>query len=173
MQFPATITFAWVSLAFCAAAQADWPQFRGNNSDGMGTGSPPVHFGPDENLQWKTPLLPGHSSPCIAGDLIFVTTYQEETRTLAVVCLDRISGKVRWTRAIEVDAIEEGHPSFNPASSSPCCDGERVVAYFGSYGLVCFDLNGDRLWDKKLPLTKSFGGNATSPMIAGDNVILY
>ncbi|MGB7346853.1 MAG: PQQ-binding-like beta-propeller repeat protein, partial [Pirellulaceae bacterium] len=42
-----------------------------------------------------------------------------------------------------------------------------------SYGLVCFDLNGDRLWDKKLPLTKSFGGNATSPMIAGDNVILY
>ena len=45
---------------------------------------------------------------------------------------------------------------------------EGVVAYFGSYGLglpwiwteIC-------LWEKKLPLTKSFSGNATSPMIVG------
>ena len=92
---------------------------------------------------------------------------------VAVVCLGRLSGQRIWKRSITVEAFEKGHPSFNPASSSPCCDEQRVVAYFGSFGLVCFDLSGVRLWEKKLPLAKSFGGNAASPMIVGDAVILY
>jgi len=48
-----------------------------------------------------------------------------------------------------------------------------VVAYFGSFGLICFDLEGQKLWDVKMPLAKSFAGNATSPTIVDDRVILY
>ena len=71
------------------------------------------------------------------------------------------------------DQIEKGHPSFNPASSTPACDGQRVAAYFGSFGLICFDMDGKELWNFKMPLARSFAGNATSPVIVGDRVILY
>ena len=160
-------------LMLANSLQADWPQFRGNNSDGIGTGSPPTEFGPDNNELWHTTLAPGHSSPCISGKRIFVTTYDKDESAVAVVCLNRMTGQVLWEKKITVEKLEDGHPSFNPASSSPCCDDQGVIAYFGSYGLICLDLNGNLLWEKKLPLTRSFSGNATSPMIAGDNVILY
>ncbi len=161
---------AWVGNL----ASADWPQFRGQNSTGVATGkSPPVEFGPGKHELWRVPLAAGHSSPCIVGNLIFLTTYEEKPRKLAVVCIARASGKIQWQRDVPTDAIEKGHPSFNPASSSPTSDGERVVAYFGSFGLICFDARGNKQWERKMPLTKTYGGNATSPAIIGDRVILY
>lgn len=163
-----------LSCALSQSLHADWPQFRGPNSSGaVDDTSVPAEFGPGKNELWRTPLEAGHSSPCVVGKLIFVTTYLKERRELAVVCIDRDNGKVRWRRVVPSDEIEKGHPAFNPASSSPTSDGERVVAYFGSFGLICFDLTGKKLWERKMPVTKSFGGNATSPMIAGDRVILY
>lgn len=164
---------AMVALGIVGPLRADWPQFRGSNSSGVGKGSPPTEFGPGVNQLWKTELSPGHSSPCVFGERIFLTTYDQEDSSVAVVCLDRSTGEIQWTQDIQVEAFEKGHPSFNPASSSPCCDNERVVAYFGSHGLVCFNHEGEQLWEKRLPLTKSFGGNATSPMIVDDHLILY
>ena len=115
----------------------------------------------------------GHSSPCIVGGSIFLTTYDETQKQLAVVCIDRSNGVTRWKRIVPTEQIEKGHPSFNPASSTPTCDGQRVVAYFGSFGLICFDVEGQELWQIRMPLAKSFAGNATSPAIVGDRVILY
>ena len=152
---------------------ADWPQFRGENSSGIATGKVPTEFGPGKNELWSVPLASGHSSPCIVGDSIFLTTFEADDKKLAVVCLSKADGIVRWQRDVPIEKVEKGHPSFNPASSSPASDGERVVAYFGSYGLICFDMDGEKLWDKKLPLTESYAGNATSPAIFGDKVILY
>lgn len=153
---------------------ADWPQFRGANSSGVATGqSPPVEFGPGKNGFWRVPLASGHSSPCVFGDSLFVTKFDQESRELAVVCIDRNSGTTRWSQAVPAGQIEKGHPSFNPASSSPACDGERVVAYFGSFGLICFDTAGKEQWRIPMPLTRSYAGNATSPVIVGDRVILY
>jgi len=153
--------------------KTDWPQFRGPNSSGIGTGSPPVEFGPGNHQIWRVPMGEGHSSPCIVGDSIYLTFVDREQGQLAVVCLDRASGAKRWTTTLEPEQLEKGHPSFNPASSTIACDGERLVAYFGSYGLVCLNLDGDVIWENKMPLTKSFSGNATSPVIVGDRVILY
>jgi outer membrane protein assembly factor BamB len=163
-----------VLLGLCTGpALAEWPQFRGQNSSGLAKGCPPVEFGPGKNELWRLPLDSGHSSPCVVGDTIFLTTYDEKQRTLAVVCVARADGKIRWQRKVPTDQIEKGHPSFNPASSTPTSDGERVVAYFGSFGLICFDIQGEKLWDLPMPLAKTFGGNAASPMIVGDRVILY
>lgn len=152
---------------------AEWPQFRGANSAGKATQAVPVEFGPGKNELWSVPLDAGHSSPCIAGGRIFLTTYQPEASKLFVVCLNQADGETLWSREVPTTEIEKGHPSFNPASSSPTTDGERVVAYFGSFGLICFDMSGRKLWDVQMPITKSYAGNATSPMIAGDRVILY
>ncbi len=151
----------------------DWPQFRGPNSAGVVTDSIPIEFGPGRNELWSVPLKPGHSSPCVVGDAIFVTSFDRENKQLEVVRLSRKDGSTVWTRPIKVDRLEKGHPSFNPASSTCASDGERVVAYFGSFGLICFDMDGKKLWDIKMPLTKSYAGNATSPTIVGNKVILY
>ena len=150
-----------------------WPQFRGQNSAGVGAGSPPIRFDPHTNVRWSVGLEAGHSSPCIVGSKLFVTTYSETNSQVSVVGLDRATGEQLWERSFEVDRFEKGHPSFNPASSSPCCDPECVVAYFGSYGLVCLDHRGNLIWDKQLPLTKSYAGNATSPIITDGKVVLY
>ncbi|MCP4512272.1 MAG: PQQ-binding-like beta-propeller repeat protein [Fuerstiella sp.] len=166
----------WVGICalLSSRASADWPQFRGLNSSGVAnSGSVPVKFSPGQNELWHVPLAAGHSSPCVVGESVFLTTFDAEQKRLSLVCLGRADGKTRWQRYVTVETMEKGHPSFNPASSSPACDGERVVAYFGSYGLVCFDLIGDKQWEVRMPMAKSFGGNATSPMIAGDRVILY
>jgi hypothetical protein len=162
--------------AVCFLAQecrADWPQFRGLNSAGIGTGFPPLEFSTDHNHRWKVDVGAGHSSPCIVGPHLFVTSYDETQKTLAVICLKKTSGKLVWKNEIQVKQFEKGHPSFNPASSTPTSDGKRVVAYFGSYGLVCYDVTGKLAWEIKMPMTKSFGGNATSPAIVGNRVILY
>ena len=177
-RYPRICSLSWIlicNLFFEADVLcAEWPQFRGPNSSGIAIGAPsPVEFGPGKNELWRLPLESGHSSPCVAGDAIFVTTYDKELKKLAVVCIDRFKGEIRWQNDVPTDHIEKGHPSFNPASSSPTTDGERVVAYFGSFGLVCFDMDGVKMWEFKMPLTKSFAGNATSPAIFGDRVILY
>ena len=151
-----------------------WPQFRGPNSSGVAKGaSPPIHFGPGNNELWHLPLNSGHSSPCISGDSLFVTTFNESNKQLGVVCISITTGKKQWEQIVQAKEIESGHPSFNPASSSPTTDGDRVIAYFGSYGLLCFDINGEKLWEVKMPLTKSFAGNATSPAIYDNRVVLY
>ena len=165
-------------FAFVGAVRADWPQFRGPNSSGHAdtskpTAKAPTEFAPGHHELWSVPMPSGHSSPCIVADSIYLTSFNRADRELRVHCLDRCNGETRWSRPVPVDAIERGHPSFNPASSSPASDGERVVAYFGSFGLICFDKRGEKLWDIKMPLTKSYAGNATSPAIFGDRVILY
>ncbi len=168
------VFFLVASMLVVNAALADWPQFRGPNSAGVATGPPPpIRFGPGENELWRTPMASGHSSPCVFGDSIFLTTYDQKQRKLAVVCIERSSGRIGWQRDVPTDQIEKGHPSFNPASSTPACDGARVVAYFGSFGLICLEMSGRPLWEVRMPLAKSFAGNATSPAIVGDRVILY
>jgi outer membrane protein assembly factor BamB len=169
--------FVALMVVCCASAGStlgDWPQFRGLNSSGVAEGvSPPVEFGPGKNELWHVPIGSGHSSPCVVGDSIFLTTYDKKDKKLEVLRLARADGKVIWRRAISAGRIETGHPSFNPASCTPTSDGERVVAYFGSFGLICFDLKGEKLWQIKMPLARSYSGNATSPIIVGDRVILY
>ncbi|MHC4403232.1 MAG: outer membrane protein assembly factor BamB family protein, partial [Planctomycetota bacterium] len=162
------------SMLLTSALRADWPQFRGPNSAGVANGATvPIEFGPGKHELWSLPLDSGHSSPCIVGDSIFLTTYDGDRERLEVVCIARDEGVIRWRRHVPTEEMETGHPSFNPASSTPASDGERVVAYFGSFGLICFDVGGEKLWDISMPLAKSFAGNATSPAIVDDRVILY
>ena len=70
--------FAWLLVAVVSGWAADWPRFRGVNGGGVGVGTRalPDAIAPDKNVLWKTPLLPGHSSPVLYGDHIYLTGAQ-------------------------------------------------------------------------------------------------
>jgi outer membrane protein assembly factor BamB len=53
-------------------------------------------------------------------------------------------------------------------------DGERIVSYFGSCGLFCYDLSGKELWRHELPtaFTPFDFGTGVSPVLADGLVVL-
>jgi hypothetical protein len=91
----------------CLGAWAgDWPQFRGPNCTGVAAADakPPVEFGPEKNVRWKTELPPGASSPVIAGDRIFLTGFaNEKLETLALKRSDPEAARGHWGRAVELN----------------------------------------------------------------------
>jgi outer membrane protein assembly factor BamB len=149
-----------------------WPQFRGPNSSGLAAGKPPVEFGPDQKVRWKTAVGSGLSSPTIWGGRIFLTEFDRTNKQLATLCIDRRTGKILWRRSVAAGEIEKVHELSSPAGATPTTDGERVYVYFGSYGLVAYDLDGNLKWEKRLPLPGNPYGAVASPILAGELLVL-
>lgn len=162
---------------WCAAAAAGppaWPQFRGPGGAGLADGQkPPTKLGPDTNVKWKVPVPPGMSSPVITGDKLFLTAYENDK--LFTIAYARADGRELWRKEAPAKAIEAYHKTEgSPASSTPATDGERVVSYFGSCGLFCYDLAGKELWRYELPVaqTNNDFGTGSSPVIVDGKVLL-
>jgi len=154
------------------AGQLSWPQFRGPNSSGIGDGKPPVEFGPDKNVLWKVAIGSGLSSPVIAKGRLFLTEFDRNTKQLSTVCIDPRTGKTLWRRSVAPAQIEKVHEIGSPAAPTPATDGERVYAYFGSYGLVSYDFDGKVQWERRLPLPENIYGAVSSPIVAGHLLVL-
>jgi outer membrane protein assembly factor BamB len=172
------IALAMVGLLATASRGGEkplvWPQFRGADGSGAAKGQkPPVKFGPDKNVKWKVPAPPGMSSPIIAGDNLVITAF--EGGKLYTIAYDRATGTEAWRAEAPAKKIEPFHKTeSSPASSTPTTDGKRIVSYFGSCGLFCYDLAGKELWKYELPMAVLFGnfGSGVSPIIADDTVVL-
>jgi outer membrane protein assembly factor BamB len=187
-------------------APRNWPSFRGADGGGNGDGQRAVSewdVATGKNIKWKTPI-PGiaNSSPIVWGDRIFATTAVSPTdksfRTglygdvapvndlspheWKVYALDAKSGKIVWERTAFAGAPKvKRHPKGTQANSTPATDGTRVVAAFGSIGLlVAWDVNGKELWRTDLGAIDSGWffdpsfqwGHASSPIIYRNSVIL-
>jgi outer membrane protein assembly factor BamB len=158
-----------------ALASDEWSQFRGPNGSGVSaTTGLPQEFGPNKNVVWKTELPPGHSSPVLTRDRIFVTahTKEKDNHKLFVICLDRQTGKLLWQR--EVPRSREGRlQNVNgPASPSPVTDGSNVYVFFQEFGLISFDGAGKERWKLPLGPFNMFYGFGASPILVDDKVIL-
>jgi outer membrane protein assembly factor BamB len=152
--------------------EAWWPQFRGPNASGIGTGKPPVQFGPDRNVLWKVAVGSGLSSPIIWNGRIFLTEFDSTNKQLATLCIDQRSGKILWKRTVTPETIEKVHEISSPAGSTPVTDGERLYVYFGSYGLIAYDRDGTTRWERRFPNPENPYGAVASPIVAGDLLIL-
>lgn len=151
-----------------------WPQFRGINCSGVAQRdeSPPSDLESDGRIRWKIPVISGASSPCIWGDKIFLTGFDKEKQQLQVMCYNRLDGKQNWRRIVPTKEIEPYHASGNPADATPVTDGERVYVHFGSYGLLCYDFEGNIIWTKEIPVNSDKFGSGTSPIIADNLLVL-
>jgi outer membrane protein assembly factor BamB len=172
------IALASVGVFTAAGLAADkslaWPRFRGPDGSGIAEGQkPPVEFGPDKNLKWKTPAPSGLSSPIVAGDKLVITAFEDGK--LYTIAYNRIDGKEAWRAEAPAKQIETYHKAEgSPAASTPATDGVRIVSYFGSCGLFCYDLAGKELWRFEMPTAASAGdfGTGVSPILADGTVVL-
>jgi outer membrane protein assembly factor BamB len=82
-----------------------------------------------------------------------------EIHQWAVICVDRNTGKVLWQKVAREEVPHEGHQQNNTyASYSPVTDGEQLYVSFGSWGVYCYDFNGDLKWHRDLGKMRSILG---------------
>ena len=158
-------------LAIPLAAETNWPQFRGPNASGLATDAqPPAEFAPDKALAWKVTVPAGISSPIVWGERVFLTGMAAHKP--ALLCYSRTDGRLLWQKEIPAGPPESVHKTSHPVSATPATDGQRVVAWFPSFGLIAWDMDGHELWQRKMEMPFVVNGSGTSPIIAGDKVIL-
>lgn len=157
-----------------AGEQLEWPQFRGVNGSGVADHQkPPISFGPEKNVRWKTEVPAGASSPIIVGGKIILTGYEQGK--LFTIGFDRESGREVWRREAPATKIEVHHTVEGSPSASTCVtDGQRIISYFGSCGLFCYDLSGKELWRLEMPtaVTAFEFGTGVSPILVDGVVVL-
>ena len=132
----------------------------------------PSEFGDGNERLWRLEIPPGISTPCVCGDSVFVTSYIAETKELATIAIDRSTGKQRWKQVAPVTNIEAFHATGSPAAATPACNGSQVFSFFGSCGLLCYDLDGKLLWERPMgPFQDEFGASS-SPVLIDDKIVL-
>jgi outer membrane protein assembly factor BamB len=98
-----------------------------------------------------------------------------DVHEFVVMCLDRKTGKTIWQKTAKQEIPHEGHHQDHGfASASPVTDGEVLLAYFGSRGLHCYDMEGNLKWSKDFGdmITRNGFGEGASPALFKDTVIV-
>jgi len=162
-------------------AERQWTAYRGNFSSGvLDNANLPETFDLIKmiNIKWKTEIPGlGLSSPVIWDNKIFITSAISQTdregfkpgiygdispvrdssiHEWKVFCIDKYSGKLIWEKtAYKGIPKMKRHPKSTHANTSVATDGKYVVAFFGSEGLFCYDMNGNLIWQKNFGLLRS------------------
>jgi outer membrane protein assembly factor BamB len=170
----------------CSGAEKQWPGFRGPTSQGIVLDTDiPLRWNDSENVLWRLKLPGrGNSSPVVWGDRLFVTAESEPRPVDApLLAKDAAPGRLLLCYAIDGRPLWQ-HAAPRPqehevlywkntlASSTPVTDGERVIAFFGNAGLVCCDLDGNRLWHVDLGTFPTTHGPGSAPVLYQNLVIL-
>lgn len=92
-----------------------------------------------------------------------------------VLCYDLETGDEVWqTVAAEEVPHEPGHETNTFASASPVTDGTHVFVSFGSRGIFCFDMDGNKQWERDLGKmeTRAGFGEGSSPALHGGVLVV-
>ncbi len=179
-----------------------WHQWRGPEANGVSrTARPPIEWSEEENIKWKVALDGnGSSTPIIWGNQVFLLTaintgqvdpslpkpedqpervfgikYPNTVYRFVVLCLDRETGEELWRNTATERIPHQGHHGDNDfASASPTTDGHQLYCWFGSQGLFCYDLQGNKLWERDLgkAYVESSLGEGCSPVVHGERLVI-
>jgi outer membrane protein assembly factor BamB len=194
--FIVLVLFSSIPAAQQTDAMRFWPQWRGPHATGVSpTANPPLEWSETKNVKWKVEIPGrGSSSPIVWGDRVFVLSavpvgVQGEAQhaprgglrprgvhRFLVLALDRKTGRTLWERvATEQEPHEAGHTDNSTwASSSPITDGQTLFAYFESFGIYAYAMDGTLLWKKDLGdkrMRNQFGEGST-PALYGNTLVI-
>lgn len=145
-----------VALAVCVAtAQADWPNFRAPNHDGISdekgfktqwSGSIP--------LRWEKAIGSGFSSLACVGDKVYTCGTQADEQVAS--CLNADAGEVVWEKPIE-EAYPESSGGDGPRAT-PTVDDDRVYILGARGTLLGLDAaSGEKVWKTRLKYMPQWG----------------
>lgn len=178
-------------LVLAGSLSANWPQWRGPNSNGSAPGARdlPTHWTQTEGVLWRT-KMPSWSAatPIIWGDTIFVTSAEEGFRQLGdrapggsekgnpdrifLLAVNRKDGSIRWRK--EIDRGNQIFRKQNSASPSPITDGKHVWIVTGNGKFECLTMDGKEVWKRDIQADYGrFGlnhGYASTPLLHGDRL---
>ena len=197
---------AGIILLAASTVHAQWPQWRGPGGQGISTEknlptewSPATDGKPAVNITWKTEIPGrGHSSPIVAGNLVFVTTaikgeevpgrkapvhldFQKQPgylhpdavdvefkHTLKVYAIDASTGKIAWERTAYDGVMFDDRHRKNTYASS-------TMATDGERAYAFFESLGLYAYDFKgnLAWKKDLGPIIKAGLGPGTSPIVY
>jgi outer membrane protein assembly factor BamB len=192
------LAFLFFAVSFQGRLNAEnWGGWRGPRGDGTSLeNNVPLRWNglSGENITWKI-AVPGigHSSPIVWQERIFLATCDTKTGDRLLMCLDRQTGKTRWTKSVTNSRLETKHRLNSHASSTPVTDGKIVVVSFleidgstvpatnvgrarpvtpGSMVVAAYDLDGHQKWLVKPGGFVSVHGYCSCPVLFENLVIV-
>lgn len=173
-------TLVMSGLAVWSAGElpaADWPQFRGPNSDAKVAGpATPLEWSDTQNVVWKVPVAGlGWSSPVIVEGRLFLTTAAPsgEGLSLRALAIDARTGRTIWDR--EVRTIEKApaiHSKNSHASPTPIVRDGSVYVHFGPLGTAKLAADdGAVQWTVTIDYPPVHGGGG-SPVLYEDKLFV-
>jgi outer membrane protein assembly factor BamB len=91
--------------------------------------------------------------------------------TRAIVCINAENGKTLWREEGLMGPEGSLHRLNSPATPTPVICEDRVVAYFGSAGLLCCSTRGQHLWTNRNITFQSVYGAGVS-LAAADGIVV-
>jgi len=180
---PALHVFFFAVLTVCFTVAADLTQFRGTGGLGSsGETGLVAEWSSTKNIIWKAELPGlGTSGPIVVDGRVYLTCYSGYAEDDSnpgnmddlmrhVVCVDRKSGKLLWSKEFEPKLPESKYSGGNNsrhgyASSTPVTDGEHLYIFFGKSGVYCLDLEGNEVWQKDVGDGTRGWGSSNSPVL--------
>ncbi|MCE9560992.1 MAG: PQQ-like beta-propeller repeat protein [Planctomycetes bacterium] len=164
-----------LTLAFTfTLSAADWPQFLGPTRD---NNTPEVveKWKDDIKPSWKMPVGESHSSPVVAGGIVYAFYQPKGKNADALAAFDAAKGELLWEKSYE-------RPEFKPLfgagpRSTPAISGGSVFTLGGTGILACWNAKtGEIVWKvdtlKEFNAKNLFFGISTSPIVVDDKVVV-
>ncbi|MHC4431358.1 MAG: outer membrane protein assembly factor BamB family protein [Planctomycetota bacterium] len=139
-----------VLLGTSTVCAGQWPHWRGPNFNGSTDERDlPTDWSQTGGIAWSVDL-PGSSAatPIIWDDRVFISGVDAARKMLVAMCFDRSNGRLLWQHDITEGISRDRRSTF--AASSPVTDGKIVVFFYARGELACFDMEGNRQWERNL-----------------------
>jgi outer membrane protein assembly factor BamB len=155
----------------------NWTHFRGSNLDGRSVSDkPPLKWGDDLNIKWKTAIHDnGWSSPVVYDNQIWITSAKDDGSELYAICADFETGKIiHDVKVFSPDTVLKKHSINTYATPTPCIEKNFVYVHYGSQGTACINsASGSVVWKRNDFKCNHVQGPASSPVIYKNLIILH
>jgi outer membrane protein assembly factor BamB len=173
-----TVLTVLIFLNSLIGVAQDWPDWRGENRDGVWSETGVVESFDSEQLKpkWAVPVGSGYSGPTVANGKVYLTDLKiDSVQTEGILCFDEQTGAKLWEYRYECDYLSVGYPA-GPRASVVIKQGKAYS--LGTMGnLFCLDAkSGKVLWSKDLnteyEIRMPIWGISAAPLIVDDKIII-
>lgn len=165
------------SLTSVYCNSQDWPDWRGNNRDGIWTDTGITNKFQSGSLvpQWSVAIGSGYSGPTVSKGKVYVSDLiKNPVQTEGVLCFDEKTGEKLWEYRYPCE-YSVGYPA-GPRASVVINNG--LAFSLGTMGnLFCFDAyDGKVIWQKELnteyEIRMPNWGISATPLIVDDKIVI-